>query len=108
MIDLVSDLSKLSTIPEKDLNKLLKLILFSICDGVVDAKLNNKNEEEFDVGIGRLILRFEDNQIIYKFIPSISLESAVKDSYINDKNYLQDLIEKAASTKFYSLYKDFF
>lgn len=108
MIDLVNDLSKLSTIPEKDLNKLLKLILYSICDGVIDAKLENKEEIEFDVGIGKLLIRFVDNKIAYKFIPSISLDSAVKDSYINETNYLKELIEKTAPTKLYSLYKELF
>ena len=108
MTDVVNKVSKLSTVNESTLNKLLKLSIFVINDSVIESKMKNEPIVEFELGIGKLILNIDNENVQYKFIPNMSLELAVQEAVVNEKNTLQDLLEKAIIDKVTCAYKDLF
>lgn len=108
MINLAKDLSDLTSIPEKYLNKINTSKLYIINDGVYNSIKSSKCVEEFDIGIGTLVIGVEDNLIKYKFIPSNELDNSLKSTIKSNKNILELSLEKSLVNKVSELYKDLF
>lgn len=106
--NLKSDISLLTTINEKALDKLTDKVLWCISDAVEKALLNNDNIAEIDLGFGILMISILDNNVKYKFIPSKNLEKSVNDTIINEKNILVDVLEESLVNKITNVYKDMF
>lgn len=106
MNKLIDDLSILTTIPDKALNKLVNKSYYCINEAVLDTLLEDKNLVEIDIGLGILYIQILDNSIKYKFIPSNELEKNVKNTVINNKNNLQNVLENNLVTKIVNAYKD--
>ena len=106
MNNIIEDLSKLTTIPVKSLNKLVDKTVFCISDIVEDAVLEQKKLLEIDIGIGILHIKLESESVKYKFIPHQILETAVKDTIVNKRNLLQDTLEKVLVNRVVNTYKE--
>lgn len=111
--NVVKDVSTLSTIPEKALNKLNNKVLYCISDALVEAisdAISTENGEDFavdlDLGIGKLSIGFVDNSIKYKFTPSKDLETSVKQAVLNEQNLLEDVLDKSYVEKIENVYKE--
>lgn len=103
MIDIIEDLSKLTTIPRDRLDKLTNKISFIIGDGLCEK--SDTNIYEFDIGIGTLEI-IDEECIRYRFKPSKDFEKLVFESLVNNKNILQDTFEKTLAQKIMKVYKD--
>lgn len=106
MVDIVKDVSTLSTIPEKTLHKLLKKFIYCICDCVAEDKLQGNEVSELYIGLGILYIRYEDNMIKYKFIPGDPLEKAVTQTVVSKQNLLENTLNESLVKKFMEVYKD--
>lgn len=106
MNKLIDDLSILTTIPNKALNKLVTKSYYCINEAVIDTLLEDKNVVEIDIGLGTLYIQILDNSIKYKFIPSADLEKNVKNTVVNNKNNLQNVLENNLVNKIVNTYKD--
>ena len=106
--NLKSDISLITTINERALDKLSDKVLWCISDAVEKAMLNNDNVIELDLGFGILMISILDNNVKYKFVPSKELEKAVNDTIINEKNMLVDVLEESLVNKITNVYKDMF
>lgn len=107
MNNLIQDLSTLTTIPEDALLKLKDKIIWVICDSAESELLSGEGLIKVDLGIGTLLLSIsEDDEILYKFIPSANLEDALKETFINKKNPLKLKLEKLLANKIIKTYKD--
>lgn len=104
--NLITDIAKLTTIPEKNLEKLSLLGIYCIVGAVMTAKLSGKDTVDIDTGIGNLAINFEDDQVKYKFIPSSNLEVSVKTAILNEQNLLEGLLENSLINKVTATYKD--
>lgn len=107
--NVVKDLSTLSTIPEKTLNKLTDKVIYCICDAVAEAMSENEYDDksiDVDIGIGKLSIGYIDDEVVYKFVPSESLETSVKQAVLNGRNLLEDTLEKSFIDKVTNVYKD--
>lgn len=95
--------SLLSTISKADLYKVCEieeLVIGNFLSNIQDA-----TSACFDIGIGKLILEWNDDDIVFNFIPSerfsdIILKGLDKDSVLTQK------LEAALVTKINSAYKD--
>lgn len=105
---LKSDLSTLTTIKESVLAKLNEKIVWCISDAVCKSVYNRDDSASIDLGYGNLIIKFDNNQIKYKFIPSKELEEAVTQAVITERNSLVEALETSLADKITNVYKSFF
>ena len=106
MSNIVEDVSKLTTIPEKTLNKLNQKIIYSICEQIQEDILQDKEMSELDIGLGILYIKYSDDQIKYKFIPNQELEKAVSSTVVKKLNLMETALNEALAKKFIDVYKD--
>lgn len=106
MTDLIKDLSTLTTIPEKALQKLNNKSYYCINEAVLETLLAKKELVEINIGIGTLYIQLLDNSVKYKFIPSPEMEKNIKNTVINNQNSLQNVLESSLVNKIINTYKD--
>lgn len=108
MINIIDDISKLTTIEVEDLNKLISKAIWCICNAVIESNMDNKSITALDVGLGKLLISNEDDVIKYKFIPSKKLEKYLVKSLTEGKNPLKLILEKTLCSRITNAYKDIF
>lgn len=106
MIDTITDLSKITTIPNKTLEKLFTKMIYCISDAVYESWEQGNDTLDLNIGIGTLSLKMTEDEVKYKFIPSEELSDAVKNTILNEQNLLEDKLEQSFVDKVTHLYKD--
>lgn len=106
MVDLVKDMSTLTTLSEKTINKFFKKISFCIAEAVHEAKIKGEELTEINIGFGTLYIKNDPDNVKYKFIPSNELDDGVKNTLKYDRNILEDVLNEALAKKFAEVYKD--
>lgn len=96
----------LTTIPEKTLRKLVDIQEYIINDMVEDSMTKNETTTEVDIGMGTLMIRFEDNTLRFKFVPSAKFEESLINTIVNKENILKLTLEKNLVDKVTHIYKD--
>ena len=105
-MDVIKNISVLTTIPESSIRKLIEKAEWSICDSIVNS---DKNEVlTFSIGIGDIKIINNDEQLIYQFIPSKQFENMIREAYIDNINPLKINLEKLLVSKILNTYKDIF
>lgn len=105
-MDVIKNVSVLTTIPESSIRKLIEKAEWVICDDIVNS---DKNESLiFSIGIGDIKITNNDEQLIYQFIPNKQFETIVRDAYIDNINPLKTNLEKLLVSKILNTYKDIF
>lgn len=107
MVDILEDVSILTTIPKKVLAKLIEKVQFAISDGVLEGVLAGKNIVDINIGIGTIYIQILENSIKYKFIPNETMEENVKHAIVNKENKLEKVLEDTLVEKIVNVYKDF-
>lgn len=105
---LKNDLSTLSTINTYTLTRLINQINWCITDAVCKSVYEKDSEAVIDIGIGTLTIRFDSDQIRYKFVPSKQLEDAIVEAVVNEQNQLVDALKYSLVEKITNTYKSFF
>ena len=105
---LKKDLSTLTTISESTLSKLNTKIVWCITDAVCKSVYNRDESATIDLGYGKLTIKFDNNQVRYRFIPSKELEEAISSAIVNERNPLVDALESSLVDKITNVYKSFF
>ena len=108
MRNLNTDLSELTTIPQTNLEALCDKAIWCICDAVDENLIESNPITEISIGIGKLVIKVDDEGIKYKFIPSKQLESGVKKVVIDGENPLTKALESSIVSKIINAYKDLF
>lgn len=107
-MNIIEDISKLSTIPQQEVELVFELYKDCICYDIHEMIKNHENHIDIDIGIGVLILDINDEEIRYKFIPSSSLENDIKYTLENDHCPLFNKLEESLHSKIMRAYKEFF
>ena len=107
MVNMIENLSTLTTIPEKYLTKLFDKIYYVMSDAVVETALLDKEITEIDIGIGTLLISANKSEIKYKFVPNKKLEQTIKSAVINKRNILANTLESNIVDKITDTYKTF-
>lgn len=108
MQKLCDDLSVLTCIESKDINKLVTMSNSIISHYIEEAIRNKDMTLVIDIGLGTLSISNIEGKIHYKFIPSETFESTVSDTYNTGKSRLKLNIEKALGSRLTNTYKDLF
>ena len=98
--------SKLTTIPEKNLIRLQDIYGLVACDAVEDAILKGENFARVDLNLGILDIKFEDNELKFRFRPGAKFEEELIDTIVNKHNRLTHSIETSLVNKITQTYKD--
>ena len=106
MSNIVEDVSKLTTIPEKSLVKLEQKFIYSICEQIQEDILEDKEMSELDIGLGTLYIKYLGDEIKYKFVPNATLEKAVYNTVVKKLNLMETALNEALAKKFIDVYKD--
>lgn len=92
MKDVLTDLSALCGVKRFNLDGLASQLTYLISHYITCARAEKTDVVELDIGIGTLILKLDDIEVKYKFIPSNQLSKEVINGY-NSKDSV--LIQKA-------------
>ena len=103
---LTTDLSKLTNIDEKILDRIQELSMYVISEAVYEANLQMDSTVELDVGFGDLLIKNDDGNIKMKFIPKEALELDIRGVNKGDEPTLKKRMEKALIAKLIDLYKE--
>lgn len=104
--NMLNDLSNLTTISEKTLSKLSEKGMYCICDCIQEALLNGDNTVQIDIGLGLIQIKIEDKTVLYRFIPSNTLEQKINETIDTGHNPLQLIVEQALIDRMTNTYKD--
>lgn len=103
---MIENLSTLTTIPKKHLERLLSKVFLCIGDAVEETVIKNEKLTEIDIGIGTLVISIYNDTLKYKFVPSNRLDKVVKSTVVEKKNNLTREIEDNLANKIINVYKD--
>lgn len=106
MNNIIEDVSKLTSISKDNLEKLVKLSVYSILETISEDKLQDKDVSEVDIGLGKLYIRYSGGELTYKFIPSEFLLDETLKTLRNDKNTFEVEIEDNIVNRVTKLYKE--
>lgn len=106
MVNVTQDVSTLTTIPDKSLNKLLSKFIYVINDAVAEARINKQSVVDLNIGLGILSLEIGQDELKYKFVPSKNLEETLKATVLEERNLLEDALETSLVEKLTTAYKD--
>lgn len=107
-MDLIKDLSVLTTIPTASLNKLVNKSNYCICYDVKENLAKGENVTSIDIGIGTLSIILDDDSVYYKFKPSKDLENSLKSTIVNGENPLINVVDNTIKDKILNVYKELF
>lgn len=106
MTNLINDVSALTSINEKLLNKIVDVVVYSINDSVAESILSKENVTQIDTGIGTLSILVNDNELKFKFVPSAKLRESIISTIKNEENTLTNTLETNIADRFTKLYKE--
>lgn len=106
--DALKNLNTITTIPTQTIRKLFDKLSWVSCEAVEESVLSGDNFAEIDIGIGVVIIQITDDEILYKFVPNRSFESNIRETVVNKKNPMVDILEKTFAERFIKTYKDLF
>lgn len=106
MNKLVTDISSITSISKLALENLVEKSCNCICHCVQESVLNQESVTSVDIGIGILYIKFENDEIKYKFIPSKKLEDCVSFTVLNKESPLVFALETALKNRIENSYKE--
>lgn len=103
MINLIEDISALTEVSEKTLDKLVNVANYCIGHAVHETMCQGSDITVVDMGIGELTIRVLNEGIQYRFVPSTVLEKTLVKTVVGKtspmivqlETKLQDKIDKA-------------
>lgn len=109
MIDVLKNVSKITTIPRTQLDDVMHKVSMCIAHEVIPLvdDDNNGNQVDLDIGIGTLQLRHtEDDSISYKFIPSNQLEKMIISAVKSGESPIIGVCEQKIVERVLTTYKE--
>lgn len=100
------DLSKLTTIPKWQIDKLHDITKLDICQCVLDSMKEENQICQIDIGIGTLFIKTIKDCVEYKFIPDAHLERMVIDTVNDKKEFLKEDLEIKSNMRILKIYKE--
>ena len=102
----INNISKLSQVSTKTLNKFVELAELSIIDSFVESEMQNIDITEVDIGIGELTIIHKDAEMRFRFKPSAKLQEQFKQVLEGNREVFEQKLETSLVNKINKLYKD--
>lgn len=106
--NVVDDIVALTNVPKYAIQKLIEKSGYCICHNILETVQNKESICNIDIGLGRIIILVENDEIKYKFIPNLKFEKDIIDTMNNKESPLIKVVESAVSDNFNKVYKDLF
>lgn len=106
MNKLTADISTITSISKLALDNLVDKACTCICHSVHESILSKESMTSIDIGIGILYIKFEGEQIKYKFIPSKKLEENIAFTILNKESPLVFNLETTLKERIENAYKE--
>lgn len=106
MVNILKDISTVTTIPYATLIKLSDVSELCICHAIEESLLKGGEFTSIFVGIGTLNIKATDEEIKYKFIPSAKFEESVKQTVLTRESPLINKVEEKLKDKVMNVYKE--
>ena len=103
---MIDDLAKITTIPVFTLKKLCTNMILCICHKVLENYQNKETDTSADIGIGKLNISIQDNEVLYKFVPSYKFEQLLIETLKTKQSPLITKAEEILVTKVTNTYKE--
>ena len=100
------DLSNLMSISVVILKKIFNNLIYCICHSVLESYLNKSTYSSVDIGIGKLNIHINNDELEYKFIPSLKLENELVKTLQSKTSPLVSQCETVLTNKVNLTYKD--
>lgn len=107
-INLKEDLSKLTNLNTRYLDKMENYLEYIIIDGIQDSLIDNDNTTELTSDIGSILISVEGDNVRYKFVPSENFDNLIKTKLKYGQNLLKDKLDKLLVERITTCYKDLF
>ena len=106
MDNIIQDVSQITTLQTKYLNKLVDIFMYCILESIQESILREESICEVDVGLGQLIINFENNELKFKFKPNQKFKTEIISTIKNNKNLLELELEQSLIDKLTRIYKE--
>ena len=106
MINLIDDISKLTDVPCKTLNKFVPIANHCIGHAVHESYCSQSDITEIDLGYGELHIKVDASGIRYRFIPSKELETLLVKTITTKRSPIIEKVEKDLQEKIERAYKE--
>ena len=106
-MDATQDLSKLTGVSQLTFEKLVNILNSCICHAVFESKLDKETVTEINLGIGHLLISNENNELLFKFIPSSKLEKQLIETLKTNTSPIVEQLEQQLQIKIENVYKEF-
>jgi hypothetical protein len=107
MQNLINDLSTLTNIPLDIWEKFVDIAEMDIAHCAFETISSKEKSFSIDIGLGILYIKYEEDNIKYKFIPHKSLEREVENALTCKSSPLVDIATKKLTTRLNNAYKEF-
>ena len=107
MVNLIENLSKITTIPQQGIQNLVNKSEDIICHELLQ-RLGYDDFLEIDIGIGKLNILLMGDELYYKYIPSKEFENKLIDCIKSKKSPLTQAVENQLKSKMIKAYKELF
>ena len=105
-VDLIYDISLLTSVPYKTLKNLCDKSNECICHSVLETLQESIRETTVDIGIGQLTVVVDSDEIYYKFKPAPKLEEMLINTVTTNSDPLVTQIEQKLVNRILNTYKD--
>lgn len=106
LVDILDNISTLTSVNRKALNKLSDVTSYCIVDAVHETNLKFDKITEVDIGIGIIKIKIDGDNVKFAFIPSAKLEEGIINSILNRENVLDIALENNLKDKLVNTYKE--
>lgn len=104
---LIKDLATLTNIPMEIWEKFIRVANKDIAQCMFETIKSQESSFSIDIGIGILYIKYEEDNILYKFIPNESLEKEVEKVITERHSPLIQIGTKQFVTRLNNTYKEF-
>ncbi len=105
-VDLINDISLLTSVPYKTLKNLCDKGNECICHGVLESIHDDAMDTVIDISVGQIIITVDNDAIYYRFKPSSKLEEMLRDTVVHKNDPLINDIEQSLVSRIMNTYKD--
>ena len=106
MRNLQEDLSKVTCISKSFFNSMSNSAVKCIGHCVYESMLRKNTFTSIDIGIGKLYISTENNEVRYKFIPSKYLEDMIEWTLRNNSSPVITQVENNIEERILNVYKE--